>query len=331
MSVQKKVVLVTGDLQAILSSPLAGRNRTGYSYIATLKQTLWSDAALISYAEDGTSDTLDHLLGDRLGMNGLALPANLYLSRLFLLQNLAARHIQFVAGRVVLSDFFDTNRVANCETTEFLAGSLINNPTISFPEAGTGIAARLAPVSWFHVLAGAGDAAAGATEPDFATAFRPRDNAFGMLQFGLSPFSGQHAGTYRFLLWHNPPAGWSGGGEPRDNHGFGASFDQTVSDHLTLFLRCGWADAPVGGLTNFVSAGARLKTPFPGRDQDALFGGMAWGRTEVRDETLVELDCHLHVTGGLSLTPLVQVIVDPAQNRHDDAFVLAGLRAVYVF
>jgi hypothetical protein len=39
----------------------------------------------------------------------------------------------------------------------------------------------------------------------------------------------------------------------------------------------------------------------------------------------------LHLTDSLALTPLVQIIADPAENPRDDLFVLAGLRAVYAF
>ncbi len=50
-------------------------------------------------------------------------------------------------GRILLSDFFDTNRIANCEFVQFLSSCLVNNPTIPFPDAGMGAAARAVPDS----------------------------------------------------------------------------------------------------------------------------------------------------------------------------------------
>jgi carbohydrate-selective porin OprB len=324
-------LVTAADNQTILSHPFAGKNRTGALFLGTIEQDLWSGGALITYAEGGTSYTLDPIIHDSLGTNGLAEPAAVYLSRLFLLQNLAGQRLQLVLGRIVTSDYFDTNRVANCEFTQFLSGSLVNNPTIPFPEAGLGAAARWAPASWFYVQAAAADAAAHATASDLDTAFRSLSNTFSIFEFGLSPSWGRHAGTYRLLFWYNPASGWQGPGTPRDNRGFAVSFDQPATDHLTFFFRYGYADAPVDTLTDFVSLGTRLRQPLPGRDQDVLRAALAWGHATLRDETLVEVDYSLRVTDSLALTPLVQIIADPAQNPHDDAFVLAGLRAVYVF
>jgi carbohydrate-selective porin OprB len=324
-------LVTTADNQTILSHPSAGDSSTGVSFLGTIKQDLWSGGALIAYLESGTSYTLDPIIGDSLGTNGLAEPAGVYLARLYVLQNLADQHLQLALGRIELSDYFDTNRVANCEFVQFLSSCLVNNPTIPFPEAGLGAAARFAPAPWLHWQAAVANAAAHATASDLDTAFHSLSNAFGIFEFGLSPYSGRHAGAYRFLFWYNPASGWQGPGTPRDNHGFAVSFDQPATDHLTFFFRYGYADAPVDTVADFVSLGARLRQPLPGRDQDVLRAALAWGHATLRDETLVEVDYSLRVTDSLALTPLVQIIADPAQNPHDDAFVLAGLRAVYVF
>jgi hypothetical protein len=319
-------LLAAADNQTILSHPYAGRNRTGASFIGGIKQDLWSGGALIAHAEGGTSYTLDPIIQDSLGTNGLAQPANAYLSHLFLLQDLADRHVQLALGRILLSDFFDNNHVANCEFGQFLAGCLVNNPTIPFPDPGTGAAARWTPVPWLYLQGAAANASAQAARSDLDTAFRSLSNTFGIFEFGLSPFSGPRAGVYRFLFWYDRASD-----EPGSNHGFAVSFDQPATDRLTFSFRCGYADTPVDALTDFVSVGALLQNPLPGRDHDALQAALAWGNTARRDETLVEVGYRLHVTDSLTLTPLVQIIADPAQNPEDDTFVLAGLRAVYVF
>lgn len=317
---------VAAENQTILAPPFAGKNSTGAFVLGTLKQDLWPGGALITYVEGGSSYTLDHIIGDSLGTNGLAEPTPVYLARLFLLQDWADTRIQLALGRMVVSDFFDTNHIANCEFVQFLSRCLVNNPTIPFPAAGLGVAARAAPAPWLYVQAAVADASAHATQSDFDTAFRSLGNTFGIFEFGLSPSTGKHAGAYRFVYWYDPSSEDSG-----DNHGFAVSFDQPATDRLTLFFRYGYADAPVNALRDFVSVGALLQKPLPGRDHDFLQGAVAWGNTTGRDETLVEVGYSLHVTGGLTLTPLVQIIADPAQNPRDDLFLLAGLRAVYVF
>ncbi len=319
-------LVTSANNQTILSHPFAGKNSTGASFLGTIKQDLWPGGALITYLEGGTSYALDHIIGDRLGTNGLAEPANVYLARLYLLQNLTGQHLQLALGRLVMSDFFDTNHIANCEFVQFLSSCLVNNPTIPFPEAGMGAAARWVPASWFYVQTGVADAAAHAAHWDLDTAFRSLNNTFGIFEFGLSPSSSPHAGAYRFLFWYDPSSDESG-----DKHGFAVSFDQPATDRLTFFFRYGYADAPAGALTDFVSVGALLEKPLPGRDHDALRAALAWGHAALRDETLVEVSYSLRVTDSLTFTPLVQIIADPAQNSQDDTFVLAGLRAVYVF
>ena len=39
----------------------------------------------------------------------------------------------------------------------------------------------------------------------------------------------------------------------------------------------------------------------------------------------------VRATDHLAITPIMQVFVDPAQDPHDGAAVVAGLHAVYVF
>ncbi len=95
---------------------------------------------------------------------------------------------------------------------------------------------------------------------------------------------------------------------------------QSATDRLTFFFRYGYADVPVNALTSFVSIGAVLQKPLPGRDHDFLQGAVAWGSAALHDETLLEVGYSLHVTDSLTLTPLMQVIADPAQNPQDDVF-----------
>lgn len=319
-------LLTVADNQTIVTHPFAGKNSTGASLLGTLKQDLWPGGSLIAYGEGGTTYTLDHIIRDSLGTNGLVEQTSVYLSRLFLLQDVADRRLQLALGRILLSDYFDTNRIANCEFTQFLSSCLVNNPTIPFPAIGMGGAARVLPAPWLYLQGAIANAAARTTNYGFDTASYSFGSTFGMFEFGLAPFAGPHGGTYRFLTWYNPSSD-----ESRVNHGFAVSFDQYASDRLSFFFRYGWAKAPVNALTDFVSVGALLEKPLPGRDHDSVQGALAWGHATPRNETLVEVSYFLHVTDSLALTPLVQIIADPAQNPQDDTFVLAGLRAVYVF
>ncbi len=324
-------LLATGDIQIILSQPDGGDSRASYSYLASLKQNLWLGGQLITYTEGGPSKTLDPIIGDVSGTNGLVQPCNLYVSRLFILQNLFAEDLQLIAGKVDLSDFFDTNGVANCEQTQFLASSLVNNPTIAFPQAGIGGGARYSLTTDISVQGAVADASAVVTKSDLETAFHGGDHLFSILEMDVSPCGARHSGVYRFIVWHDSSPAAAGEPGERGNQGLALSFDQSAGDGLDVFFRYGAADEPVGGLSGFWSIGACLDGPWPGRAKDCLQLALAVSDAARRDEVLVEIGYHAVVSGDLAVTPLMQIIGQPAASPDADTFVVPGLRAVYVF
>jgi hypothetical protein len=324
-------LLATGDIQIILTQPDGGDSRVGYSYLATLRQDLWSGGKLLAYVEGGTSDTLDPTIGDVSGTNGLAQPCDLLVSRLFILQNLFGEDLQLIAGKVDLSDFFDTNAVASCEQTEFLAGVLVNNPTIAFPDAGLCGGARYSLTADISVQGAVADASAVVTKSDLETAFHGGDHLFSILEMDVSPCGARHSGIYRFIVWHDSSPATSGEPGERGNQGLALSFDQSAGDGLDVFFRYGAVGGPVGGLSGFWSIGACLDGPWPGRAKDCLQLALAASDAARRDEVLVEIGYHAVVSGDLAVTPLVQIIGRPAASPDADTFVVPGLRAVYVF
>ncbi|HLG29319.1 MAG TPA: hypothetical protein VI387_03840, partial [Candidatus Brocadiales bacterium] len=55
----------------------------------------------------------------------------------FLLQE----RLRLVGGKIDLTNYFDSNTLANDETTQFITGAFVNNPTMEVPENGPGLAA----------------------------------------------------------------------------------------------------------------------------------------------------------------------------------------------
>ncbi|MGB2823723.1 MAG: carbohydrate porin, partial [Phycisphaerae bacterium] len=82
---------------------------------------------------------------------------------------------------------FDGSAYANDEVTQFLSSSLVNNPTIPFPDNGLGVMVHAEPVEGFYVTAGAADAQADARETGFRTAFHEEDHFFAAFEIGLAP------------------------------------------------------------------------------------------------------------------------------------------------
>jgi len=201
---------------------------------------------------------------------------------------------------------------------------------------------RLAPVEWFYVMAGVGDAQADKTEMGTNTAFHGEDYSFSAYEFGLTPKIAGRQGNYRFLLWYDPqPADQiNGSGVKRDGTGFALSFDQEITDRITLFFRYGFGHEQVRDIEHFWSLGGQLAEPLPGRKDDVL--GLAVAQAvlgqDYRDanaaahtETLLELYYRIQLNKQFTVGPHLQVIVNPAANSSNDCAVIGGLRAVFSF
>lgn len=330
-----------GSLQAALPLQVLasggrgeGHWRMGWEYLLTVEQDLWRGGSLIVYGEGGSGRGLDPVIGDILGTDGAAgEPACIYLSRAFLLQDLCGGRVQLIAGKLDLSDFFDTNAVANCEIAQFLPDSLVNNPAIAFPAQGLGAAVRVAPAEWVYFQAGAGDARSPGTTTGFETAFHGGSRAFSIAELGLSPVLCGRKGNYRLLAWQNALAGADGGGRV----GMGVSFDQELSGRVTVFARWGHEPAAGAAVRNFWSCGGQLSRPLPGRDDDTVAAAVAQaipaaGRRAARAaETLFEAYYSAFISDHLRLGPHVQVILNPGGSAGRSPAVVLGFRVVVAF
>ena len=242
---------------------------------------------------------------------------------------------------------FDGGTYANDETSQFLNGALVNNPTIPFPDKGLGLIAYLQPLEWWYVAAGVADAQADARETGFNTAFHGRSDFFSIFETGIVPQmpsrNGKLPGAYRIGLWYDPRPKdrFDGRGVKRDDVGFYLSFDQMVlkenadeedSQGLGLFARYGLADSAVNEIKSFWSVGAQYQGLIPGRDDDVLGCGVAQGRLSqgagftASHETAMELYYSARITPWLSVSPSVQYVFNPGGDHDVDDAVVVGVR-----
>ena len=247
---------------------------------------------------------------------------------------------------------FDASAYSNDETSQFLNGALVNNPTIPFPENGLGLAAYLQPLEWWYVAAGVADAQADARETGFNTAFHGRSDFFSIFETGVVPHlpspKGRLMGAYRIGLWYDPQPKdrFDGRGAKRDDVGFYLSFDQMAlkenadegdAQGLGLFARYGVADRGVNEVKSFWSLGAQYRGLLPTRDDDVLGFGVAQGRLSraagfsASHETATELYYNATITPWLSLTPSIQCVFNPGGERDVDDAVVLGIRLYMSF
>jgi carbohydrate-selective porin OprB len=256
-------------------------------------------------------------------LNANVFPDHAALDELFLKHVSPGGKLVAVAGRVDASFYFDTNRVANDDFRQFFAFALSNNLSIPFPTYGNvGALVRYEPSKALYVMAGATTAV-----NDEPWAFwRSADDGDWMelVEIGLTrdiPYLGN--GQYRITPWHNHRSG-------ADGWGFGFNFDQEIGfDRLIAFFRFGTGDDDVTDVERFISGGITLERPF-GREGDLLSLGIAWSDPSPgagnRSETLLEFYYRLEISPSITITPDLQIALDPANNPKNDAIVIGGVR-----
>lgn len=251
--------------------------------------------------------------------------------------------VTMTVGKIDATGYFDANEVANSETDQFLSTAFVNNPAWAAPDANPGI--RFAfplneNVTLQYLLVGEMD--------DFDETVT---HVFGVdfaTQFWNRP------GNYRFFIWSNglSHVEWD---NPLHNQerktGFGLSFDQQLSDHVTAFIRYGVQDAEtyVDGddysIESSWSIGARFDGAIWGREQDHV--GVAYGAitpsddyvqatpgAKGEDEKHFEIYYSYVVNDYLTISPHLQVIMDAFGDDvadRDNTIVVVGARAQFVY
>lgn len=203
---------------------------------------------------------------------------------------------------------FDCSNFANDETTQFLNGSLKNNPTIPFPDKGLGIVLHYSPDRLWYASAGVSDADADVRETGFRTTFYGQSNFLYIAESGLTPVFNSLTGAYRAGIWYDPRPKANtelaeAGKSYRDDAGFYVTCDQMLyrensepqdNQGLGAFFRYGNADGKRNDITNFWSAGIQYQGLFEGRDDDVLGFGFAYGQFSDDASAVFAEDYEMH-------------------------------------
>ena len=249
---------------------------------------------------------------------------------------------------------FDGNQYANDETTQFLNGALVNNPTIPFPAYALAAVVHWNPIEDWYASFGMADSQGDYRRTGFQTAFDGRDYYLYIVETGVTPrmqsANGDLPGAYRFGMWYQPePKSVTGGSDVHtDDTGFYASFDQLLyresgaendMQGLGGFFRYGFAREQANDLNHFVSFGVQYEGLFEGREEDVLGFGCAYGifsdeasNTYTDDfENAVELYYNVKITPWMQLSPSIQYVTNPNGNRSTSDALVAGMRTQIVF
>jgi len=249
---------------------------------------------------------------------------------------------------------FDCSTYAGDETTQFLNGALVNNPTVPFSDYGLGVAIHYNPAGLWYVSAAVADAQADLRETGFSTTFHNEDYFFYILETGITPqldsANGPLQGTYRAGLWYDPQpkANTDGTKNYRDDVGFYLTCDQMLlkendnsqdSQGLGAFFRFGYANSKRNDIADFYSFGFQYQGLVEGRDDDVVGVGFAQGifsnsadTTYTDDyENALELYYSAQLTPWLNISPAVQYIANPGGNKTRSDAVVLGVRVQMSF
>lgn len=251
-------------------------------------------------------------------------------------------------GKLDPTVYFDTNEVANNEKTQFLAGMFCNSPTLELPDNSAGIRVAVIPRQWVEFEYGVLNA--NSEWEDIG------ENMFNIGQITLKPDFFNRNGNYRILAWYNNAdhTRWLNTTKTKEgNYGFGLSFDQEVTDTVTLFTRYGWQDPEVYNpntvtsdnanfsLEHAWSAGFQVKGEPWGRQNDVF--GFAVGQAiasddykksnsalKAKNEGHLEAYYNIYINKHFSISPDIQFIWNPFGDdaaSGDDTILVGGVRS----
>jgi len=223
--------------------------------------------------------------------------------------------VTLTAGKIDLTNYFDINRAANDETSQFLAAAFVNGAALPAVAAAPGVRART-------VLFGRISAQAGVVSPD-GTGGSRFENSFriGSLGVRLRPDT-EVEGNLRVYVHHLADEGT----------GWGASLDQELGAGFMAFARHGENDDEASRRTSVRRASSGgLQWLRPGKGPRVALAA-ACGRTidaQGRRTMIGEAYASWQLNPWTHVSPMIQVVKDEAFMA--EAAVAAGLRLQFNF
>ena len=250
------------------------------------------------------------------------------LRNLYWVQHLYGDRAGFVIGIVDVTDYVDVYGFTN-PWTDFSNAAFANTPTIPTPGQGFGAAARFTPTDHIYLVAGIADANGDPTAPaDTFDSIADQGEFFSHIEMGwVFSWARRYTDNIHLTAWH---ADARTEAEVEEGWGMAFSFCRIVDEVWEPFLRTGFADNGGAMWSRSVSAG----TGYHFSDSTSELGvGLNWSRPAadvfgpgLSDQYTGELYYRFQVLKMVSITPDVQLLVNPALNPKSDTMAVFGLR-----
>lgn len=255
--------------------------------------------------------------------------AGALLTNLYWQQSFKHRQWAFVAGLVDTTDYVAIHGLVN-PWTDFSNLSFSTDPTIPVPNQGMGAALRGKLSEHWYLLAGFADTNGDPGDPlDSASDFFSDFETFKHVEIGwVSSWENRFTDNIHVTLWQ---------ADERDaaavSDGWGASFSYSrkVSERWMTFFRAGWSDG--GGTLLDRSLGGGVGYFRQGSD-DVLGIGVHGGRPAegtfgkgMDRQFTVEAYYRIQLFPHMTVTPMLQLLMDPALNPEENRIWVLGLRS----
>ncbi len=275
------------------------------------------------------------------------------LSELWFEQSFAGGSLLWRAGKLDLTGgfqhrgcevAFDGSRYANDETSQFLNGALVNNPTIPFPGLTLGSALFAGLSENCHIGLAVATRESGDAGDTFASWGSTGNGFFCVVEGGYGPgLSTQRhplAGDYHVGLWWGQQR--DGESPRRNQRGLYVSASQPLFSNLDrspdgglgLFVRAGWTEGDDVAWDNFWSIGLQYQGLWAPDGSDVLGLGLAQGtfmdsedpQAPRGSESALELYYSVPVNEWMRISPNVQYVANPGGKTVGRDALVVGLR-----
>lgn len=283
------------------------------------------------------TDTVPQDLGVEIGYAGLtAVPFSdigWALTNFFWEQPLLDNRLSFVVGVVDTTDYVATYNMLN-PWTDFSNLAFSTDPAIPAPNQGLGAALRVLATDNIYMVMGVADTNGDPTKlGDSFDSFFNTAEVFTHFEVGwVASQAQQFSKNIHLTAWHADareqaalPSGW----------GLAFSYNWLFDDKWEPFLRVGYSDEGGALWENSVSVGVGYHV---NEENDALALGFNWSRpsetlfgTGLDNQYTAEFFYRFQISSVMSLTPDVQLLVNPALNPQQDHIWILGVRARLTF
>ncbi len=254
------------------------------------------------------------------------------ITQLYWSQRLFDNQVAFDVGRLFAPAYIDAYPLFD-DSRQFLNISFSTNPTVVTPVRGAGAVVNAFVTEDFYARAGIYNANSEDTSSTLGNLFSEFET-FQHLEIGwtgdvtrrlgLSAQGVSDMDNIHLMVWHK---------DNQEDRGIDESAGVTFSANVLLtesfmpFLRAGWSDGEASLVDGIVSTGFGLR-PF-GRQGDLFSVGASWASPSndaLRDQYTFEAFYRLELIDNVTITPDIQVVVNPSLDPDDDMLIVGGLR-----